>query len=100
MFFKPITHSSLITTADKQLAIPEIIKTEGKPPRGRPPSPDSTETESSPEEAPSWRRSASFRNRQQDTPSEYISTYITLVLRDNVFFSFIVILLQLENVER
>lgn len=76
MFFKPITHSSLITTAEKQYAIPEILKTEGKPPRCRPPSPDSTETESSPEEAPSWRRSASFRNRQQDMSSEYISTLL------------------------
>ncbi|XP_026747571.1 protein phosphatase 1 regulatory subunit 12B isoform X3 [Trichoplusia ni] len=65
-----ITPQSDKVVNDKQLAIPEIIKTEGKPPRGRPPSPDSTETESSPEEAPSWRRSASFRNRQQDTPRD------------------------------
>ncbi|XP_049695366.1 protein phosphatase 1 regulatory subunit 12B isoform X9 [Helicoverpa armigera] len=55
---------------DKPPASPEIIKTEGKPPRGRPPSPDTTETESSPEDAPSWRRSASFRNRQPDPPRD------------------------------
>lgn len=70
MLFKPITHSSSFTT-DKPPASPEIAKTEGKPPRGRPSSPDTTETESSPEDAPSWRRSASFRNRQPEPPSKY-----------------------------
>ncbi|XP_075991346.1 myosin binding subunit isoform X9 [Anticarsia gemmatalis] len=56
-------------TADKPPASPEIIKTEGKPPKGRPPSPEATEPESTGEDAPSWRRSASFRNRQPEPPS-------------------------------
>ncbi|XP_075991339.1 myosin binding subunit isoform X3 [Anticarsia gemmatalis] len=54
---------------DKPPASPEIIKTEGKPPKGRPPSPEATEPESTGEDAPSWRRSASFRNRQPEPPS-------------------------------
>ncbi|CAK1588476.1 unnamed protein product [Parnassius mnemosyne] len=51
---------------DKPPAAPEIITkmAEGKPPKGRAPSPETTETsENAPvtDEAPSWRRSASFR---------------------------------------
>ncbi|CAG5039475.1 unnamed protein product [Parnassius apollo] len=51
---------------DKPPAAPEIITkmAEGKPPKGRAPSPETTETsENTPvtDEAPSWRRSASFR---------------------------------------
>ncbi|CAH2103622.1 unnamed protein product [Euphydryas editha] len=56
---------------DKPPTAPEIIPkiSDGKPPKGRAPSPESTEPavdNTSMDEAPSWRRSASFRNRQQD----------------------------------
>lgn len=61
--------------ADKPPAAPEIIpsKTEGKPPKGRAPSPEAAEPADAAagDEAPSWRRSASFRNRQPDPPREY-----------------------------
>uniref|UniRef100_A0A2A4K1R9 cGMP-dependent protein kinase interacting domain-containing protein n=1 Tax=Heliothis virescens TaxID=7102 RepID=A0A2A4K1R9_HELVI len=69
---------------DKPPASPEIIKAEGKPPRGRPPSPDTTETESSPEDAPSWRRSASFRNRQPDPPRDNNKTANNTVDNDTI----------------
>ncbi|XP_021208014.1 protein phosphatase 1 regulatory subunit 12B isoform X16 [Bombyx mori] len=53
---------------------PEIIaKKAEKPPKGRAPSPESTEMaeqQAQNDEAPSWRRSASFRNRQQDSAKE------------------------------
>ncbi|XP_028156970.1 protein phosphatase 1 regulatory subunit 12A isoform X6 [Ostrinia furnacalis] len=51
-------------------AAPEIITkvAEGKPPKGRAPSPEHAEPEPT-EDAPSWRRSASFR-RQQETPRD------------------------------
>ncbi|XP_041986647.1 protein phosphatase 1 regulatory subunit 12B isoform X6 [Aricia agestis] len=46
---------------------PEIIpKIADKPPKPRPPSPEVNEPPPDNDEAPSWRRSASFRNRQQD----------------------------------
>ncbi|XP_026500890.2 protein phosphatase 1 regulatory subunit 12A isoform X8 [Vanessa tameamea] len=56
---------------EKPPAAPEIIPkiSDGKPPKGRAPSPEATEPvtdNASMDEAPSWRRSASFRNRQQD----------------------------------
>ncbi|XP_052746421.1 protein phosphatase 1 regulatory subunit 12A isoform X2 [Bicyclus anynana] len=56
---------------DKPASAPEIIPkvSDGKPPKGRAPSPESAEPVADNEamdEAPSWRRSASFRNRQQD----------------------------------
>lgn len=54
---------------DKPPAAPEIIpKISDKPPKGRAPSPETTEPAENitVDEAPSWRRSASFRNRQQD----------------------------------
>lgn len=54
---------------DKPPVSPEIIKTEGKPPKGRPPSPDATEPETTAEDPPSWRRSGSFRNRQNEVPN-------------------------------
>lgn len=69
---------------DKPPASPEIAKTEGKPPRGRPSSPDTTETESSPEDAPSWRRSASFRNRQPEPPRENSKTVNNAVDNDTI----------------
>ncbi|KAF9817201.1 hypothetical protein SFRURICE_013989 [Spodoptera frugiperda] len=83
MLFKLITHSSSFTT-DKPPASPENAKTEGKPPRGRPSSPDTTETESSPEDAPSWRRSASFRNRQPEPPRENSKTVNNAVDNDTI----------------
>lgn len=53
---------------------PEIIaKKAEKPPKGRAPSPESTEMaeqQAQNDEAPSWRRSASFRNRQHDSAKE------------------------------
>ncbi|XP_059055230.1 protein phosphatase 1 regulatory subunit 12B-like isoform X2 [Achroia grisella] len=59
---------------DKPPAAPEIITklADGKPPKGRAPSPDVTEQAENvnTEEAPSWRRSASFRNKQQETPRD------------------------------
>ncbi|CAH2225318.1 jg22241, partial [Pararge aegeria aegeria] len=60
---------------DKPPTVPEIIPkvSDGKPPKGRAPSPDSIEPTAENEamdEAPSWRRSASFRNRQQDNGRE------------------------------
>ncbi|XP_022833067.1 protein phosphatase 1 regulatory subunit 12B isoform X5 [Spodoptera litura] len=71
-------------TTDKPPASPEIAKTEGKPPRGRPPSPESTEIESSPEDAPSWRRSASFRNRQPEPTRESSKTVNNAVDNDTI----------------
>ncbi|KAJ2954185.1 hypothetical protein O0L34_g2420 [Tuta absoluta] len=41
-----------------------VSKAAEKPPKGRAPSPDGAEAEAA-DEAPSWRRSASFRNRQE-----------------------------------
>ncbi|KAM3968669.1 myosin binding subunit isoform 2-T2 [Aphomia sociella] len=59
---------------DKPPAAPEIITkmADGKPPKGRPPSPETTEQVENvnTEDAPSWRRSASFRNRQPEPPRE------------------------------
>ncbi|XP_072930829.1 protein phosphatase 1 regulatory subunit 12C isoform X8 [Epargyreus clarus] len=56
---------------DKPPPATEFI-TEGKPPKGRAPSPESTEPAENVanDEAPSWRRSASFRNRQPEPPRE------------------------------
>ncbi|XP_049885235.1 protein phosphatase 1 regulatory subunit 12B-like isoform X9 [Pectinophora gossypiella] len=55
---------------DKPPAPPEIItKIAEKPPKGRAPSPETAEPAdgvTANDEAPSWRRSASFRNRQPD----------------------------------
>ncbi|XP_045784313.1 protein phosphatase 1 regulatory subunit 12C isoform X4 [Maniola jurtina] len=60
---------------DKPPAAPEIIPKipDGKPPKSCAPSPDPTEPvtdNAAMDEAPSWRRSASFRNRQQDSGRE------------------------------
>ncbi|KAL0902168.1 hypothetical protein ABMA27_000108 [Loxostege sticticalis] len=57
-------------TVNDKPAAPEIIPkvADGKPPKGRAPSPDHAEPEPA-EEAPSWRRSASFR-RQQEPPRD------------------------------
>nr|XP_034839494.1 protein phosphatase 1 regulatory subunit 12A [Maniola hyperantus] len=60
---------------DKPPPAPEIILkiSDGKPPKNRAPSPDSTEPvtdNAAMDEAPSWRRSASFRSRQQDSGHE------------------------------
>lgn len=60
---------------DKPPSAPDVIKVpESKPPKGRPPSPNSTESSESnqknSDESPSWRRSASFRNKQQDPQKE------------------------------
>ncbi|XP_052751336.1 protein phosphatase 1 regulatory subunit 12B isoform X2 [Galleria mellonella] len=67
---------------DKPPAAPEIITkmADGKPPKGRAPSPEATEQAENvnTEEAPSWRRSASFRNRQQEAPRENKTTNSTV----------------------
>lgn len=61
--------------ADKPAAAPEILKlAEAKPPKGRAPSPSGDEAEPPTDEPPSWRRSASFRNRQADPAREYKPT--------------------------
>ncbi|XP_060809459.1 protein phosphatase 1 regulatory subunit 12B isoform X2 [Amyelois transitella] len=71
---------------EKPPAAPEIITkiADGKPPKGRAPSPDATEnSENVLEEAPSWRRSASFRNRQPDATRENKSANNNAVSVDN-----------------
>ncbi|XP_053624211.1 protein phosphatase 1 regulatory subunit 12B isoform X10 [Plodia interpunctella] len=72
---------------DKPPAAPDIITkiSDGKPPKGRAPSPESTEnTENvAMEDAPSWRRSASFRNRQPDPARENKSANNNTVTVDN-----------------
>lgn len=58
--------------------VPEIIpKTDGKPPKGRAPSPEaepSADITANNDDSPSWRRSASFRVRQTEAVSEYSLT--------------------------
>ncbi|CAB3226252.1 unnamed protein product [Arctia plantaginis] len=58
---------------DKPPASLEIIKAEGKPPKGRPPSPEATEIETTAEDAPSWRRPGSFRKKQAEPASRDIN---------------------------
>ncbi|XP_026315519.1 protein phosphatase 1 regulatory subunit 12B isoform X3 [Hyposmocoma kahamanoa] len=54
--------------------VPEIIpKTDGKPPKGRAPSPEaepSADVTANNDDSPSWRRSASFRVRQTEAAKE------------------------------
>ncbi|KAL4717676.1 hypothetical protein ACJJTC_000825 [Scirpophaga incertulas] len=60
-------HDNIVN--DKPPASEIVTKAEGKPPKARAPSPEQTGEATPNEEAPSWRRSASFR-RQQEPPRD------------------------------